>query len=90
MPRGVEHNTEMLLPLDWLRPGEWADVAEVSGEPGWVNRMAELGIRSGSRLCVVQAGSPCLLQVAGTRLCLRGDDGSRILVRPCAAGAGAG
>jgi Fe2+ transport system protein FeoA len=72
----------MVLPLEWLRPGEWADVAEVSGEPGWVCRMAELGIRTGCRLRVLQGGSPCLLQVAGCRLCLRADEANQILVRP--------
>ena len=71
-----------LLPLDMLRSGEWADVAEVEGEPGWVGRLAELGIRSGCRLQMVRDGSPCLLQIDGCKLCLRGDAGSRILVRP--------
>ncbi len=75
-----------LLPLECLRAGEWADVEDVSGEPGWVGRMAELGVRAGSRLRVLQPGSPCLLQVGGCRLCLRGDCLMRILVRPVASG----
>ena len=72
------------LPLDLLQPGEWADVAEVSGEPAQVCRMAEIGIRSGCRLQLVQAGSPCLLNIDGCRLCLRMDDSTQILVRPLA------
>ena len=72
----------MLLPLDMLRAGEWADVEEVSGQPGWVCRLAELGIRAGCRLQVVQPGSPCLLNVSGCRLCIRPGDSSQILVRP--------
>lgn len=72
----------MLLPLDMLNAGEWADVAEVSGEPAWVGRLAELGIRQGCRLQVLQPGSPCLLQVADCKLCLRGGECSQILVRP--------
>jgi ferrous iron transport protein A len=78
-------NHEKLLPLDLLNSGEWADVAEVSGEPGWVDRLAELGVRIGCRLCMLRPGSPCLLQVDGSRLCLRGDCGMQILVRPVAA-----
>ena len=78
----MPHDT--LLPLELLDCGEWADVAEVTGEPGWVSRMAEMGLRIGSRLRVLQRGSPCLLQVGGTRLSLRGDGGLRILVRPVA------
>ena len=74
----------MLLPLELLNAGEWAEVAEVTGEPGWIGRMAELGIRAGSRLRVLQPGSPCLLQLDGCRLSLRGDWATQILVRPLA------
>jgi Fe2+ transport system protein FeoA len=73
---------DTLLPLDLLRGGEWADVADVCGEPGWVCRLAELGVRIGCRLQVLQPGSPCLLQVGGCRLSLRGDGATQILVRP--------
>ena len=75
-----------LLPLECLTTGEWADIAEVSGEPGWVTRLAELGLRIGGRLHMVQAGSPCLLQIGESRLSVRGDWATRILVRPVAAG----
>jgi ferrous iron transport protein A len=77
-------NLDTLLPLELLRPGEWADVAEVTGEPNWVSRLAELGLRTGSRLRLLQAGWPCLLQVGGCRLSFRGEQGTRILVRPVA------
>lgn len=72
----------MLMPLDMLRAGEWAEVEEVTGLPAWVGRLAELGIRNGARVQVVQPGSPCLLSVAGCKLCLRGGECSQILVRP--------
>lgn len=71
-----------LLPLEYLHSGEWADVADVSGEPSWVNRLAEMGVRIGCRLRVLQSGSPCLLQVGESRLSLRGDWATQILVRP--------
>jgi ferrous iron transport protein A len=73
-----------LLPLECLRPGEWAEVADVSGEPGWVCRLAELGVRIGCRLEMLRGGSPCLIQVGGCRLSLRGDDAMQVLVRPLA------
>jgi Fe2+ transport system protein FeoA len=79
-------NTDTLLPLELLSSGEWAEVAEVAGEPGMVGRMAELGVRIGSRLQMLQPGSPCLLRVAGARLSLRADLAMRILVRPALAG----
>lgn len=72
----------MLMPLDMLRAGDWAEVEEVSGQPGWVGRLAELGVRPGSTVQVVQPGSPCLLNVSGCKLCLRPGDCSQILVRP--------
>jgi Fe2+ transport system protein FeoA len=74
--------TETLLPLEFLGSGEWADVEQVVGEPGWVGRMAELGVRAGCRLRVLQPGSPCLLDVGGCRLSLRGECLMQILVRP--------
>ena len=73
-----------LLPLDMLRPGEWADVADVGGDPAWVCRMAELGLQAGCRLQMVQDGTPCMLRIEGCKLCLRGCDSSQILVRPVA------
>lgn len=73
-----------LMPLEYLHAGQWADVAEVSGEPGWVSRLAEMGVRIGSRVRVVQGGSPCLLQIGDSRLSLRGDWAMQILVRPVA------
>lgn len=71
-----------LMPLEFLDAGAWADIADVSGEPGWVTRLAELGVRSGCRLRVLQPGSPCLLQIGESRLSLRGDCAMQILVRP--------
>jgi ferrous iron transport protein A len=75
----------MLLPLELLNAGEWAEVHEVQGEDALVCRMAELGLRSGCRLQMVRSGTPCLLEVGGARLCLRGDCAMRILVRPVSA-----
>jgi Fe2+ transport system protein FeoA len=72
------------MPLDMVRAGEWAEVEEVTGQADWVGRLAELGIRQGSRVQVMQPGTPCLLKVAGCKLCLRGGECSQILVRPVA------
>jgi Fe2+ transport system protein FeoA len=78
-------DSHTLIPLEYLRPGEWADVAEVIGEPGWVGRLAELGLRTGCRLLLLQPSWPCLLQIDGSRLSLRGGEGTQILVRPVTA-----
>jgi ferrous iron transport protein A len=75
---------ETMLPLECLRPGEWAEVRDVAGEPGWVARLAELGLRVGCRLRMIRGGSPCLVQIGGGRLSLRGDDAMQVLVLPVA------
>jgi Fe2+ transport system protein FeoA len=72
----------MIMPLDMLRAGEWAEVEEVTGQPAWVGRLAELGIRQGCRLQVVQPGTTSLLSVSGCKLCLRPGECSQLLVRP--------
>jgi Fe2+ transport system protein FeoA len=80
-------NPDLLLPVEYLQPGSWADVADVQGEPGWVGRLGELGIRAGCRLKVLRSGWPCLLQIGGSRLSLRSEEAMQILVRPVACGA---
>ena len=75
----------MLVPLDLLNVGEVAEVAEVCGEAATVGRLAELGLRQGCRLQMLQPGAPCLLQVDNCRLCLRGSDCTQVLVRPVSA-----
>jgi Fe2+ transport system protein FeoA len=77
-----EHAVPDVIPLEMLGSGQWADVADVSGEPDWVVRMAELGVRVGSRIKLLQPGSPCLLQVGPARLSLRGDSLLQVLVQP--------
>lgn len=75
-------NTVTPLPLECLRPGEWGEVADVAGDPSWVARMAELGLRIGVRLQMLRTGSPCLLQIGGGRLSLRNDADFLVLVQP--------
>lgn len=75
-------NFDVLLPLELLAAGEWAEVIDVNGEDGWVSRLAELGVRAGCRVQVLQPGSPCLLRLGGSRLSLRPDSRLQILVRP--------
>ena len=77
-------NAFPLLPLECLRPGEWGEVADVAGDPCWVARMAELGLRVGARLQMLRDGSPCLLQLGGGRLSLRGEAAVQVLVQPVA------
>jgi ferrous iron transport protein A len=81
---GPSVQTFPLLPLEYIPAGEWAEVENVTGEPLWVNRMAELGLRAGIRLQVVRQGSPCLLQIGCSRLSLRNHASAQIWVRALA------
>jgi Fe2+ transport system protein FeoA len=71
-----------LLPLELIEAGGWAEVEDIDGEPTWISRLAELGVRVGSRLQVIRQGRPCLLRIGGCRLSLRDESGMQILVRP--------
>ena len=70
-----------LLPLECLHPGEWAEVRDVSGEPDWIGRLSELGVRTGVRIQMLRGGCPCLIRVGGGRLSLRGEHSAGVLVR---------
>jgi len=65
-----------------LRRGESAEISEVNGDAQTVRRMAEMGIRAGCRVEMIQDGSPCLLNVEGCRLCLRADALAQVMVSP--------
>lgn len=75
----------MLLPLDMLKAGETAEIAAVCGSAAWVGRMAEMGVREGCKLEVLQPGSNCLLKISNCKLCIRSCTESQILVRPISA-----
>jgi ferrous iron transport protein A len=71
----------VFLPLECLKRGQSAEVAEVKGDPHWVCRLTEMGLRRGVRVEMIQPGSPCLFQVGTSRVSLRLSDRARILVK---------
>ena len=73
--------TDVLIPLEMVGAGQAVEVVDLDGDPGWVGRIQELGIRIGACLRVLRPGSPCLLQVGDNRFCLRCASGSCVLVR---------
>lgn len=72
----------MMIPLAMLGVGQNAEVTQVIGLPAHVHRLEELGIRTGTRIKMVQSGSPCIVGLAGSRLCFRQTDALAVLVRP--------
>jgi ferrous iron transport protein A len=74
-----------LIPLHMLAAGQSADVRQVSGRPDQVHRLEELGLRCGAQIEMVQNGTPCIIRLAGQKLCFRADELLRVLVRRGAA-----
>lgn len=70
------------IPLECLEIGAAAAVTEVIGHREAVHRLAEIGLRRGAEVEMVQSGRPCIVRVNGQRLCLRADELLNVLVRP--------
>jgi Fe2+ transport system protein FeoA len=70
-----------LVPLAALLGGESGVVEEVLGQAADVLRLQELGIRTGQTVEVLQAGSPCIVRIAGNKLCFREGEACEVLVR---------
>ena len=71
-----------LIPLNLLGAGCTALVGQLLGHPEQVHRLEELGLRGGAQVEMLQTGSPCIIRLAGHKLCFRADELLRVLVRP--------
>ena len=69
-----------ILPLQLLNRGEEGRILDVAGDELLVNRLHEMGLRSGATLRMVQPGRPCIVALADQRLSLRADDDLQVLV----------
>lgn len=70
------------IPLEMLSPGQTGIVEEVIGLPQEVLRLEELGLRAGQPVEMIQAGRPCIVRLAGHKLCFRDGEALGVLVRP--------
>jgi len=73
------------IPLDQLLAGQSAMASRISGHPDQVHRMEEFGLCNGIRILMFRRGNPCILRMAGNKVCCRTDERLRILVEPEAA-----
>jgi ferrous iron transport protein A len=76
------HNPSELTPLSALRPGDFAQIDSIVGTTELVRHLAEIGLRSGAQLEMIQQGATCILRIDGTKLCVRGDELLRVMVTP--------
>ena len=71
-----------MVPLAWLRPGESAEILQVTGDADVVASLAERGLRPGGRVEAIQQGEPAVVLVDGARLTLRTEGRADVWVRP--------
>jgi len=69
------------IPLTLLKPGQKAQVDQVVGLSDLVHRLHEMGLRRGADVEMVRPGSPCIIRIDGSKLGLRSDDLTGVLVR---------
>lgn len=70
-----------LIPLHMLSRGEVGEIDQLVGKADDVQRLEELGLRSGVVIEMLQPGVPCIVGLAGHRLCFRQNEAVGILVR---------
>lgn len=75
--------------LDRLRPGQRAEVVSLSGPPGLVQRLYELGLaerESVELVALAPLGDPLEIRVGHSRVTLRKSEAAGITVLPAAEG----
>ncbi|MEZ6095920.1 MAG: FeoA family protein [Pirellulaceae bacterium] len=65
-----------------LKPGVKAMITSLVGSESDVARLSAMGIRGGASIQLLRQGSPCIVQVEQSRLCLRPNKQTQILVQP--------
>lgn len=69
-----------LIPMRYLAVGQVAQIGQLVGQAEQVHRLEELGLRRGTTIEMVQSGSPCIIRVAGSKICFRDCDLVNVLV----------
>lgn len=70
------------IPLDQLPPGKLGYIDRLLGRPAHVQRLEEFGFRPGVAVQMVYPGRCFIVRLGGTKVCLRPDRQTSILVRP--------
>ena len=69
-----------VVPLEFRSVGERGRIYDLDGDRGLIDRLAEMGIRQGVEIHIVQTGSPCIVAFDNHRLSFRCDESASILV----------
>jgi len=68
------------FPLSELLAGQTAMVNRVTGPTDDVRRLEEFGIHRGTQVEVFSRGNPCILRMAGNKVCLRTHELLQVMV----------
>ena len=71
-----------LIPLKSLPAGRCGQVGRLLGRAEQVHRLNELGFRDGTRIEMVQTGSPCIIRMGERKIGFRAAEVLGVMVRP--------
>ncbi len=57
-------------------------IARVLGRPDHVHRLEEFGLRRGTKIEMFRPGNPCIIRLAGNKVCFRTDELLNVMVEP--------
>ena len=70
------------ISLKRLPVGRCGRISHILGHPDHVHQLEEFGLRGGTMIEMFRPGNPCILRLAGNKVCLRADDLLHVLVEP--------
>ena len=70
-----------LIPLNRLKAGQSAQVTRIVGPLEHVHRLEEFGLRRGITIQMFRSGNPCIVRMAGNKVCLRSGKLLNVLVK---------
>ena len=73
------------IALNHLPAGRCARIIDILGHPDHVHQLEEFGVRGGRQIEMFRPGNPCIIRLAGNKVCLRAGDLLHVLVEPAAA-----
>lgn len=74
-----------MIPLTTLSKGCKGEICQLMGCPEEVRRLEELGLRDGVEVEMIQNGCPCIIRLAGCKLCFRANEAMGVMVQAQAA-----
>ncbi len=77
---------DKLIPLGDLAAGQAARIHRILGHADYVHRLEEFGLRHGIQIQMFRPGNPCIVRLAGNKVCLRADAKFHVLVQPIEGG----